>query len=118
MQTAKGKIEILEPSVIVVVLFLASRVVVLGCGVGGLALSSSLANKVKDRAKITVIERKSTFDFPPSFPWVMMGARTAEQVQRSLNAFGKKGVELIQDDINQISLDNHQVRTVTGQLRI
>ena len=96
---------------------MTSQVVIVGCGVGGLVLSNRLAGKVKGRARITVIERKSRFEFAPSFPWLMVGARNAEQVQRSLNVLDKKGINHVQDEVSQISLDNRS-QDKDGQLRI
>lgn len=77
-------------------------------------MSTSLASKVKGRAKITVIERKSKFEFAPSFPWLMVGARNAEQVQRSLEVLDRKGINHVRDEVSRISLDNHEVKTRTG----
>lgn len=90
---------------------MTSHVLVLGGGVGGLALSNALARKVKGQAKITVIDRKSKFEFAPSFPWLMIGARKTEQIQRDLNSLSKRGIEFVQDEVTQILPKDHLVKT-------
>ena len=51
------------------------NILVLGCGIGGLAAANILADKLKEKARITVIDRKRYFQFPPSYPWLMIGNR-------------------------------------------
>ncbi len=49
-------------------------VLVLGGGVGGLVASNSLKAKLGTHAKVKLIERKKEFQFPPSYPWLMLEA--------------------------------------------
>ncbi len=70
-------------------------VLILGGGIGGLVSSSVLKKKVGEKAKVVLIERKQSFQFPPSYPWVMLGKREPDQVQRNLTALKKKGIEVI-----------------------
>ncbi|MBI3859305.1 MAG: hypothetical protein HY296_03565 [Thaumarchaeota archaeon] len=62
------------------------KVLVLGGGVGGLVASSILKGKLGREVKVQLIERKKEFQFPPSYPWLMLGMRKPEQVQRSLSS--------------------------------
>ena len=86
-----------------------TAVVVLGGGVGGLVVSNLLRDKLKDQAEITVIERKEEFQFPPSYPWVMLGQRRPEQVQRPLKSLRRKGIHLVTGEVSKINLDVRQV---------
>lgn len=95
---------------------MAHHILILGGGVGGLVVSNVLAKKVKDRARITVIDRKSKFEFAPSFPWLMVGARKTEQVQRALSQLTKRGIEFVQDEVTGISPRDHLVKTKTNSL--
>lgn len=90
---------------------MAPHVLILDGGVGGLVLSNVLTKKVKDRARITVIDRKSRFEFAPSFPWLMVGARKAEQVQRDLSQLTKRGIAFVQDEVTVILPSDHLVKT-------
>jgi len=66
-------------------------VVVLGGGVGGLVVANLLRDKLENQAEITLVDRKAVFEFPPSYPWVMLGQRRPEQVQRPLGSLERKG---------------------------
>lgn len=90
---------------------LVPHILILGGGVGGLVLSNLLAKNVKDRARITVIDRKSKFEFTPSFPWLMIGARKPEQVQRDLGWLNKRGIAVVQDEVVQISPNDRRIKT-------
>jgi len=90
------------------------RVVVLGAGVGGLVVADELKAKVRAKAVVTLIERKSSFQFPPSFPWVVTGARTPEQVQRALALVKGRGIELLEEEVVSLDLAGRTVRTNRG----
>jgi sulfide:quinone oxidoreductase len=84
-------------------------VVILGGGVGGLVAANLLRDKLKDEADITLIERKKVFEFPPSYPWVMLGQRRPEQVQRPLSSLRRKGIRVVNGEVSKIGLEDHQV---------
>jgi sulfide:quinone oxidoreductase len=87
------------------------QVVVLGGGVGGLVASNLVKKGTGGKAEVTLIERKKTFQFPPSYPWLMLGMRKPEQTERSLSALGHKGIEVVNDEILSINLGENIVRT-------
>lgn len=84
-------------------------VVILGGGVGGLVAANLLRDKLRDQADITLIERKKVFEFPPSYPWVMLGQRRPEQVQRPLSSLRRKGIRVVTGEVSRISLEDHEV---------
>ena len=86
-------------------------VLVLGGGVGGLVASGSLKKKLGKRAKIRLIERKKDFQFPPSYPWLMLGMRKEEQVQRSLSSLKRKGIDVVNDEVLSIDPQGKTVKT-------
>ncbi len=87
------------------------RVVVLGGGVGGLVAASELKARVKGAASVTMIDRKKFFEFPPSFPWLVMGDRRPEQVRRALTPLNEKGIRVLHAEIEGVDLDGKHVRT-------
>ncbi len=93
-----------------------NHVVILGCGVGGLVVASSLAKQAKKAASITIIEQKPQFHFPPSFPWLMMGWREPKQVQRDLKPMAKKGVKVINESVTGIDVSKKRVKTESSEL--
>jgi sulfide:quinone oxidoreductase len=84
---------------------------VLGGGVGGLVASNSLKAKLGTRVRVRLIERKNEFQFPPSYPWLMLGMRKPEQVQKSLSILEKKGIEVIKDEVVSIDAEKKTVKT-------
>jgi sulfide:quinone oxidoreductase len=87
----------------------ADSILVLGGGVGGLVVTSLLANRLGPEADIRLVERKKFFEFPPSYPWVMLGEREAKQVRRELAALKKKGIKVIVGEVSKIDTQRHSV---------
>ena len=46
-------------------------IVVLGGGVGGVVAASELQSRLKERARIVLVERNLQQSFPPSYLWMM-----------------------------------------------
>ena len=86
-------------------------ILVLGGGIGGLTASNSLKKKIGNKAKVILIERKKTFQFPPSYPWLMLGMRAPEQVQKDLSSLEKKGIEVVNDTVISIDPQEKTVKT-------
>ncbi len=86
-------------------------VLVLGGGVGGLVASNSLKAKLGTNVKVKLIERKMEFQFPPSYPWLMLGMRKPEQVQKSLSPLEKKGIDVVNDEVVSIDAEKKKVKT-------
>jgi sulfide:quinone oxidoreductase len=84
-------------------------VVVLGGGIGGLVVANLLRDKLRDQAEITLIERKKVFEFPPSYPWVMLGERRSEQVRHPLSSLRRKGIHVVSGEISKIGLQDREV---------
>ena len=93
-----------------------NRVLVLGCGIGGTIVAGELAKKARKQASITVVERKQAVQFPPSFPWVMMGWRQPRQVQRSLSFLSRKGVKVVGGSVRSIDARKKRVQVDSSTL--
>ena len=52
---------------------MAKNIVVLGGGVGGLVASNKLRKKLSKEYQIFLIDRRTQFEFTPSYLWVMTG---------------------------------------------
>ncbi|MBI2938297.1 MAG: NAD(P)/FAD-dependent oxidoreductase [Thaumarchaeota archaeon] len=85
-------------------------VLILGGGVGGLVASNVLREKVGAQTTIRLVERKRQFQFPPSYPWLMLGQRKPEQVQKDLGLLKKKGIEVVNDEVESIDIDGKVVK--------
>jgi sulfide:quinone oxidoreductase len=86
-----------------------TSVVVLGGGVGGVAVANLLRDKLGAKAEITVIDRKRFFEFPPSYPWVMLGQRKPQAVQRALAPLKRKGIGVIGGEVSDIRLADRSI---------
>ena len=90
-------------------------VLVLGGGIGGLVTSRILKDKLKEDVTLQLIERKKTFDFPPSYPWLMVGMRRKEQVQKDLDILRKKkGIQVLNDEVLSMDIKGKSVLTKSG----
>src|SRR5450759_5703680 len=87
-----------------------NAVVILGGGVGGLVVANLLQDRLGKQAQVTVVDRKKVFQFPPSYPWVMIGERGPEQVQRPLALLKKKGIRVVGGEVSKIDLENRSVQ--------
>lgn len=90
-------------------------ILVLGGGVGGLVASSLLKKSLGNHVKVTLIDRKKNFQFPPSYPWVMLGMRKPEQTERSLSALKGKGIDVVNAEVTSIEVGKKLVRTKDGE---
>ncbi|MBI4257565.1 MAG: NAD(P)/FAD-dependent oxidoreductase [Thaumarchaeota archaeon] len=85
-------------------------ILILGGGIGGLVASNVLKDKLGERADIKVVEKKRYFQFPPSYPWLMLGERKPEQVQREFGLLGKKGIGVVRGEVSSIDLERRSVQ--------
>lgn len=91
-------------------------VVVLGGGIGGQVAACSLRRRLPREDRVVLVERTARFSFPPSYLWVLSGARRPAQVSRTLHRLQRVGVELLQAEVVGIDLDERRVKTSTGGL--
>ncbi len=94
----------------------AKTILVLGGGVGGLVASNVLKDKVAGQARVLLVEKKEQFQFPPSYPWLMLGTRRPDQVQKDLSALKKKGIEVLNDEVLSIDVERKRVETREHEL--
>lgn len=77
-------------------------VLVLGGGIGGIVAATRLRQMLPREYRVVLVERESQHVFAPSFLWMMIGQRSAEQISRPLAALAKRGIELIQGTVERI----------------
>lgn len=91
-------------------------VLVLGGGIGGVAGASLLKEKLRDQARVRLVERKKRFAFPPSYPWLMLGLRTPDAVQRDFRPLADKGIDVVEGEVTSIDVGGKSVKTTKGDL--
>ncbi|GMQ93677.1 MAG: FAD/NAD(P)-binding oxidoreductase [Acidimicrobiia bacterium] len=77
-------------------------IVILGGGVGGVVTARALRKRLTDEHRVIVVDRERDHLFAPSLLWLMTGQRTASKIRRPLSLLTKKGIEIIQDEIERI----------------
>jgi NADH dehydrogenase len=65
------------------------RVVVLGCGFGGVEVARTLRARSKE-LEIVMIDRKTRFDYQPAYPELLSGKVTPGAISRDLTAFTRQ----------------------------
>lgn len=76
-------------------------VLVLGGGIGGTVAATTLRRMLPREHRVILVERESRHVFAPSYLWVMIGRRSADQISRPMAAV-KHGIERIQGTIERI----------------
>ncbi len=92
----------------------AKTILILGGGIGGIVSAVRLRKRLSREHRIVLVERSPMYIFTPSFLWLMTGLRKAEQISRPLSELGKKGIEIVTGDIQEIDPERHTIR-VSGK---
>lgn len=77
-------------------------VAVLGGGVGGLTAANKVRELLAPEHRVILIERRPDHIFAPSLLWLMVGDRRREQLTRDLAGMLRRGVELVQAEVDAI----------------
>jgi len=91
-------------------------VVVLGGGTGGLVAARSLRRRLDSTDRVVVIDRSPTYQFAPSFLWVMTGTRRSEQVSADRRRLRRAGIEVLQADVHEIDLTGRRIKTSEAEV--
>ena len=94
---------------------MATRIVVLGAGFGGLELSTILSDELGEDADVTLIDRGDAFVFGYSKLDVMFGRKTPEAVRLPYRDFAKPGVRFVRETITAIDPEGRRVGTDGGE---
>ncbi len=96
------------------------KVIVLGCGFGGVEVAnelskrSELRKRLKD-ADITMIDRKTRLEYQAAHPEILSGKVIPEEISGDLNKFAAKiGAEFINDTVVNIDFKAKKVKTKNG----
>jgi len=86
------------------------KVVVLGCGFGGVEVARTL-RKQANALEIIMIDRRTRFGYLPSYPELLSGKVTPEDISGDLNKFATKiGAEFIHAEVGNIDFRNKEVK--------
>ncbi len=88
----------------------SKTILVLGGGFGGLVAASRLRRQLPKAHRIVLIERDAQFLFQPSLLWLMIGLRSREKIGRPLAVLRRKGIEIVQGEIERTDPESRTVR--------
>lgn len=91
-------------------------VVVLGGGTGGLVAAQRLRRRLDPADRVVVIDRSPTFQFAPSFLWVMTGARRAAQISTDRRRLRHAGIEILHADALEIDPTGRRIKTTEAEV--
>jgi sulfide:quinone oxidoreductase len=93
---------------------MATRVVVLGAGFGGLELATLVSAACPEEAEVTLVDRSDGFVFGFSKLDVMFGRLTAEQVVHPYSGLSRPGVRFVPATVTAIDPTARSVQTDAG----
>jgi sulfide:quinone oxidoreductase len=90
------------------------HLLILGGGFGGLSAANEIRNNLSSsQIKITVVDKKNWFMVGFAKLWIIRGTRTFENSIRSLNELTKKEINFVGEEVQQIDLQNKNIKTTT-----
>lgn len=93
---------------------MATRIVVLGAGFGGLELTTLLSERFGDALDLVLIDKNDAFVFGFSKLDVMFGRQLPDAVRHPYRQMAKPGVRLVQAEVRAIDPRARRVETTAG----
>ena len=90
--------------------------VILGGGVGGVVTATELKKRVNGGHRVVLVDRTTQHLFAPSLLWLMLGLREGHEITRDLATLKRRGIEVVQAQVEGIDLKAQRVGTSTGEL--
>ncbi|MFQ5871437.1 MAG: NAD(P)/FAD-dependent oxidoreductase [Candidatus Geothermarchaeales archaeon] len=91
-------------------------ILILGGGIGGVVAANVLRNKLAKQHEVALVDRGPHHQFPPAYPWMMMGWRELGQTRKDLGLLEKKGIRFIQGEISRIDPEERIVEVASETL--
>jgi len=95
---------------------MGKNIVVLGGGVGGLVAANRLRKKLSREHSVVLVDKRTEYEFTPSYLWLMTGWREPNQITRDLNRLNRKGIEYVNAEVTGIDPANRLVKTSVKDL--
>lgn len=89
--------------------------VILGAGFGGIVCANTLRRLLPAEHRIVLIDKGSTFSFGAAKTWVATGAKKVAEIQSPLEPLKRRGIELIQAEVQSIEPKSRSVGTSAGK---
>lgn len=90
--------------------------VILGVGIGGVTAANELFKQFGRQHEIVVVDQSETYEFAPSYLWILSGTRTLLDISVPITRIARKGMRFQQDSVRTINLKARTVTTERGTL--
>lgn len=90
------------------------RILVLGGGIGGLVVSSTLSRNLNGEHEIVLVDRNERHVFAPSLLWMLLGWRKPKEIMRSLMRLKAKNIIYRRAEVLRIDTSGSRVQTSVG----
>jgi sulfide:quinone oxidoreductase len=94
---------------------MATRVLILGAGFGGLELATTLSERLGEEVEATVLDRSDAFVFGYSKLDLLFGRSGGDAVRLPYAELEKPGVRLLREEVLEIDAAGRRVRTDAGE---
>ncbi|BFI74345.1 FAD-dependent oxidoreductase [Sulfurisphaera ohwakuensis] len=84
------------------------NIVIIGGGIGGMGVATTLAQKLKN-ANITVVNKEDFYFAGPSRPLILTGEQRYSRIIRGYEEVGKVGINVVIGNVYKIDPDNRKV---------
>jgi sulfide:quinone oxidoreductase len=91
------------------------KTLILGGGIGGHVTANLLRKKLSKEHEVLLVDKKTQYEFSPSFLWATMGWRKPSQITRNLSALEKKGIKYVNGEVSNIDPSTKTVKTSAGE---
>ncbi len=88
---------------------MGQTVLILGAGIGGLAVANRLRKTLPKEHQVVLVERETSFVFAPSLLWLITGDRTREDISQPIERLISRGIELVHAEIKRIDPERRVV---------
>ncbi|MEM2138452.1 MAG: FAD-dependent oxidoreductase [Candidatus Anstonellaceae archaeon] len=94
------------------------KIVIAGCGFGGMAAALDLHGLLKDKAKILAIDKTDRFDYHASLPELVSGKISRDSISIPYESlFSRLGIEFLQAKISKVDWKKKLVLTDKGKVK-
>jgi len=85
------------------------KIVIVGGGIAGMGIANTLADKLKGKAEITVVNKEDFYFAGPSRPLILTGEQNYHRIIRGYENVGSKGIKLVVGNVYKVDPDNRKV---------
>jgi len=96
---------------------MTSNIVVLGCGLGGLKVSSLVSKQLGRSGTVTIVEPRAKIPLPSSLPWLAFGWREPNRILKDLKSLAnRRNVRMVAEKVEKINVAGRTIKTQSHEI--